>query len=1032
MGQSSSTHQRHDSLSNLSSFYRRHRNRDEAMNNDQSLEQNGVFPPQSGAEFNTGDNQDFLSNQTNSEWETWRPANPSTEEQPTGIGHMGSIQEENGPQHEPTQREYRSAIFARMAARRQSTMSRLGSRILPNSVIRGLLSSEEETPAEGHAHRHGIVSRSIPRSEVAHSSNRFSPFSSLSSRGITRRRSARGPYFIPRSDPGLISDPSHSPTFFDPASEHSPETSRSSWRRSARLHRVRNSLSGPITQMFGQPSSNFSDQNIEDVRHSSMGPIHGDISGAFSPESGTMASRMDFDEPHELDSVEPAVGTTRPTSPMSSQSAQSPSGLRHFPNLLRARPSRVLRREEQTPLSRVLQLAAAAIAAQLSGTTGPVMPNIQALGNEGLDNSLENFIQSLQHATSAQTTADGQTPPADNGAPTPVNFLRVFRFANSDNTRPSGTSNRSATASNTSEPGSDGMDVENTSDGPEGRTVTLVVVGVRSVPSGNGPGSEQQNAGTGLDTLLRLPFLSPENLPRNSDNGPNLTSRAEGRPRFPPSRYQTGGPLTSNEDASLQQGHQSPSRRLSDTGSRGPLSSLPSIISESPPGPHPPPSTPADPGLSAVSSGASTPSRRPSSASVMSPSTLPQLNESRTMQPTVEPTDSGIPFTTSRQRRRSDSEYVRNRDLGAGAVRRNGVVEPDNAPSPAGRSWLIYVVGTNLSENHPAFATPSLFTDNPTYEDMILLSSLLGPAKPPVATQEDLTSAGGVYRLVEYGGSLVAEGLDGAGAIQIPDGDRCLICLSDYEAAEELRQLAKCSHVFHRDCIDQDVFASMDAPIRLTVLISGNGSNLQAVIDRTIAGQLPVNIVRVLANRKDAFGLERARRANIPTHYHNLVKYKKQHPATPEGIQAAREEYDAELARLVLADSPDLVACLGFMHVLSPKFLEPLEAAKVTIINLHPALPGAFNGAHAIERAHAAWLEGKIDKTGVMIHKVISEVDMGTPILVREIPFVKGEDENLERFEEKVHAIEWGVVIEGIQLTIDEIRKERKRGSTNA
>lgn len=224
----------------------------------------------------------------------------------------------------------------------------------------------------------------------------------------------------------------------------------------------------------------------------------------------------------------------------------------------------------------------------------------------------------------------------------------------------------------------------------------------------------------------------------------------------------------------------------------------------------------------------------------------------------------------------------------------------------------------------------------------------------------------------------------------------------------------------------------MDAPIRLTILISGNGSNLQAVIDRTIAGQLPVNIVRVLANRKDAFGLERARHANIPTHYHNLVKYKKQHPATPEGIQAAREEYDAELARLVLADSPDLVACLGFMHVLSPKFLEPLEAAKVTIINLHPALPGAFNGAHAIERAHAAWLEGKIDKTGVMIHKVISEVDMGTPILVREIPFVKGEDKNLERFEEKVHAIEWGVVIEGIQLTIDEIRKEKKRGSTNA
>lgn len=86
---------------------------------------------------------------------------------------------------------------------------------------------------------------------------------------------------------------------------------------------------------------------------------------------------------------------------------------------------------------------------------------------------------------------------------------------------------------------------------------------------------------------------------------------------------------------------------------------------------------------------------------------------------------------------------------------------------------------------------------------MILLSSLLGPAKPPVATQEDVSSAGGLLRLMEYAGSLVAEAVDGASTIRIPDGDRCLICLSDYEAAEELRQLNKCQHVFHRDCIDQ-------------------------------------------------------------------------------------------------------------------------------------------------------------------------------------------------------------------------------------
>lgn len=86
---------------------------------------------------------------------------------------------------------------------------------------------------------------------------------------------------------------------------------------------------------------------------------------------------------------------------------------------------------------------------------------------------------------------------------------------------------------------------------------------------------------------------------------------------------------------------------------------------------------------------------------------------------------------------------------------------------------------------------------------MILLSSLLGPVKPPVATQSDIDTAGGLFRLVEYGGSLVAESINGAGAIQVQDGERCLICLSDYEVAEEVRELGKCKHVFHRDCIDQ-------------------------------------------------------------------------------------------------------------------------------------------------------------------------------------------------------------------------------------
>ncbi|GES57410.1 RING finger protein [Aspergillus terreus] len=799
MGQSSSTQrdQRYDTSPDLqTSSHERRRQllRDETMNERRDFEQTGEPGPYSGSDMNDGGLHGSPPSQLNPAAPEWQPTNVQAREQPVDGTSMDNNTHTNGTHYEPDQREHRSAIFARMAARRQSTMSRLGSRILPNSVIRGLLSSEEETPAEGHAHRHGIVSRTIPRSEVAHSSSRFNPLASLGASGISRRRrSARGPYFIPRSEPGLIPD-THA--------EHGSDAARGSWRRSARLHRVRNSLSGPIAQMFGQPSGQAG--NMQEPAPLGSMPAY----TPFLPHPGPMDTRMDFDEPHELDSVEPAIGATRPASPMSSHSTQGPAGLRQFPSLLRARPTRSLQREEQTPLSRVLQLAATAIAAQLSGSAAPVMPNIQSLGNDGLDGSLENFIQSLQHATSAQTSPnETSATPSENGTAAPVNFLRVFRFANSDSPRPSGL-NRTSTESEDPDNGTtDGTPTENPSNGPEGRTVTLVVVGVRSVPPGNGPPNGenvQPVGGHGLDALLRLPFLSPGNLARNEEAAPRIPSRTDGLPRFATHRPQAGqsNTMPPNEDMPHQQGIQSPSRRLSDVGSRGPPS-LPSVLSESPPGPNPPPSTPAEPGLSAVSSGASTPSRRPSSASVMSPTPLPQLNENGPMQPTMEPADSSIPLSSAHRRHRSDSEFARHRDLGSGAVRRNGVVEPDNAPPPAGRSWLIYVVGTNLSENHPAFATPSLFTDNPTYEDMILLSSLLGPVKPPVASEQDLHSAGGLYRLVEYDGSLVAESADGAGTIPIPDGDRCLICLSDYEAAEELRQLTKCKHVFHRDCIDQ-------------------------------------------------------------------------------------------------------------------------------------------------------------------------------------------------------------------------------------
>lgn len=706
MGQSSSTQRDRRHTSPREFFTRFHAghdrdDRNEDMSNGHNFAQNGGFRSSLGTGMNTDGSQLFSSGQRNSTLEPWEQLSPMAGE-PAVPRQLRSIQVENGVQ--PDLQEYRSAAFARMAARRQSTMSRLGSRILPNSVIRGLLNSEEETPAEGHAHRYGIVSRPASRSEGAHSTSRFSPFSSLGSRGITRRRTAvRAPYFVPRGDSALNSDPPLNPTYFDSAAERSSDPSRSSWRRSARLHRVRNSLSSPISHMFGQSSN----PDATNPPHIPPRPASSEDSDHLRSIPIVTDTRMDIEDfPHELDSVEPAIRDTRSMSPVPSpqQPGQGATGVRRLPSLLRARSTRVLRREEQTPLSRVLQLAAAAIAAQLSGTTGPVIPNIQALGNGGLDGSLENFIQTLQNATSAQanpTSADGSSAAA-NGPPPPVNFLRVFRFSNSEASRRPETSDRQNTNPDDMRGNGDGMDVDEPAEGNEGRTVTLVVVGVRSVPSGSGRGNDQHaDAGPGLDALLGLPFLSPSNLPRNLETGGSLNQRAEGRPRVNPRPF-TGGSsgLFANHDTLRQQGILNGSRRPSDAAAYSGFSSSPSVLSDSPPGPNPPPSTPA------VPSGSSTPSRRLSTASV-----LPHLHERQSLQPTVEPSEESVPLLRTRHRRRSDSEYARHRDLGAGAVRRNGVVEPDNSSSTTGRSWLIYVVGTNLSENHPAFATPSLFTD---------------------------------------------------------------------------------------------------------------------------------------------------------------------------------------------------------------------------------------------------------------------------------------------------------------------------------
>lgn len=201
-------------------------------------------------------------------------------------------------------------------------------------------------------------------------------------------------------------------------------------------------------------------------------------------------------------------------------------------------------------------------------------------------------------------------------------------------------------------------------------------------------------------------------------------------------------------------------------------------------------------------------------------------------------------------------------------------------------------------------------------------------------------------------------------------------------------------------------------PARITVLISGSGTNLQAIIDACNGPALAnAKVSRVISDRKDAYGLKRAEDANIPTHYHGILPYKKRYPDADGVFQEARQAYDADLASLVLADQPDIVVCAGFMRIVTPSFLVPLSSAKTPVINLHPSLHGDLIGAHCIERAWDEFQAGKRTKTGIMVHYVITEVDMGEPILQQEVS-IEGCN-TLEDLQERLHKCEHSIIVEG-------------------
>lgn len=191
------------------------------------------------------------------------------------------------------------------------------------------------------------------------------------------------------------------------------------------------------------------------------------------------------------------------------------------------------------------------------------------------------------------------------------------------------------------------------------------------------------------------------------------------------------------------------------------------------------------------------------------------------------------------------------------------------------------------------------------------------------------------------------------------------------------------------------------ANLRLVVLISGSGTNLKAIIDAFANETLQGEIVLVISNRKAAYGLTRAQEAGLRTLYFPLKPYK--------DAGESREAYDADLAEIVLECTPDLIVLAGWMHILSAAFLDHFPQQ---VINLHPALPGAFTGTNAIERNFVAFQNGEVSSGGVMVHYAIPELDAG-PVLVQEaVPIYT--DDTLEDFAARLHDTEHRLIVEAI------------------
>lgn len=162
----------------------------------------------------------------------------------------------------------------------------------------------------------------------------------------------------------------------------------------------------------------------------------------------------------------------------------------------------------------------------------------------------------------------------------------------------------------------------------------------------------------------------------------------------------------------------------------------------------------------------------------------------------------------------------------------------------------------------------------------------------------------------------------------------------------------------------------------IVILISGRGSNMEALIKAKIAGNLPVEIAAVISNRPDAKGLETAADAGIAT---AVIDHKE---------FANREFFDAALAACIDEFKPDLVVLAGFMRILTPTFVRHYENR---LLNIHPSLLPSFPGLHTHQRA----IDEGVRVHGCTVHFVTAELDHGPVIIQAAVPVLDGDTEDV-------------------------------------